>query len=142
MASLESSKNENRISVIPGTPPTSDVSKYPVSVYPNPYRVRATWDGDGQRDRLVWFRNLPERSKIRIYTLSGDLVEEIDHEGAQYNGGDIRRVPSGNTVLSGGEHPWDLISKFDEPISTGMYVYTVENLSNSHIQTGKLLVIK
>ena len=142
LASLESSKNENRISVIPGTPPTSDVSKYPVSVYPNPYRVRATWDGDGQRDRLVWFRNLPERSKIRIYTLSGDLVEEIDHEGAQYNGGDIRRVPSGNTVLSGGEHPWDLISKFDEPISTGMYVYTVENLSNSHIQTGKLLVIK
>ena len=142
LESLESSKNENRISVIPGTPATSDAKGLPVSVYPNPYRVKASWDGGGQRERLVWFRNLPEKSLIRIYTLSGDLVEEIDHEGNQYNGGDISRLPSGNTVLSGGEHPWDLITMFDEPIATGMYVYTVENLDNSHVQTGKLLVIK
>ena len=142
LASLESSRNDNRVSVIPGTLPTSDAENHPVSVYPNPYRVQASWDGGGQRERLVWFRNLPERSIIRIYTLSGDLVEEIDHESDAYNGGDIRRVPAGNTILSGGEHPWDLITKFDEPISTGMYVYTVENLSNSHVQTGKLLVIK
>ena len=142
LASLESSRNENRISVIPGTPATTDAQNSPVSVYPNPYRVKAKWDGSGQRDRLVWFRNLPGNSLIRIYTLSGDLVEEIEHEGVSYTGGDLTRLPAGNTILSGGEHPWDLISKFDEPIATGMYVYTVEDLSNSHIQTGKLLVIK
>lgn len=142
LASLESSRNENRVSVIPGTPATDDHLSRPVSVYPNPYRVGAIWDGDGQRERLVWFRNLPQQATIRIYSLSGDLVDEIDHAGDSYNGGDIRRLPSGNTVLSGGEHPWDLISKFDEPISTGMYVYTVENQSTNHIQTGKLLVIK
>ncbi len=142
LESLESSRNENRTGVIPGTPPSTDAIMAPVSVYPNPYRVKAQWDGGGQRERLVWFRNLPASSIIRIYTLSGDLVEEIDHDGAHYNGGDISRLPAGNTILSGGEHPWDLITKYDEPIATGMYVYTVENLNNSHIQTGKLLVIK
>ncbi|MCF7922908.1 MAG: hypothetical protein K9M55_09435, partial [Candidatus Marinimicrobia bacterium] len=142
MESLESSRNENRVSVIPGTPARTDAVSAPVSVYPNPYRVRAQWDGRGQRERLVWFRNLPNNSIIRVYTLSGDLVEEIDHEGNNYHGGDISQLPAGNTILSGGEHPWDLITKFDEPLATGMYVYSVEDLSNAHIQTGKLLVIK
>ncbi len=142
LTSLESSQNENRISVIPGTPPTNNALEAPVSVYPNPYRVQASWDGAGQRDRLVWFRNLPELSIIRIFTLSGDLVDEIDHDGGNYSGGDISRLPAGNIVLSGGEHPWDLITQYDEPIATGMYVYTVENLSNNDIQVGKLLVIK
>jgi len=142
LESLESSKNENRTSVIPGTPPTSDADRAPVSVYPNPYRVQAQWDGSGQRDRLVWFRNLPALSTIRIYTLSGDLVDQIDHDGNNYSGGDISRLPAGNTVLAGGEHPWDLITRHDEPIATGMYVYSVEDLANNHIQVGKFLVIK
>mgnify|MGYP003969275577 FL=1 len=142
LESLESSRNENRIDVIPGTPPSTDSKQAPVSVYPNPYRVHAKWDGSGQRDRLVWFRNLPSSSIIRIYTLSGDLVESINHEGSSYSGGDISRLPGGKTVLSGGEHPWDLITKYDEAVATGMYVYTVEDLSNNKVQTGKLLVIK
>ncbi|NQV50899.1 MAG: hypothetical protein HQ507_10390 [Candidatus Marinimicrobia bacterium] len=142
LESLESSRNENRISVIPGTPAPSHAQNNPVSVYPNPYRVSAKWDGGGQRDRLIWFRNLPENSLIRIFTLSGDLVEEIEHEGNSYTGGDVTRLPAGNTVLSGGEHPWDLISKFDEPIATGMYVYSVENLNTNTVQIGKFLVIK
>ncbi|MEA3285850.1 MAG: hypothetical protein U9Q77_00550 [Candidatus Marinimicrobia bacterium] len=142
LASLESSRNENRISVIPGTPPTSDIQHAPVTVYPNPYRVKAKWDGAGQRDRLIWFRNLPERSFIRIYTLSGDLVDEIDHQGSSYTGGDIARLPAGNTVLAGGEHPWDLITRYDEPVATGMYVFTVEDQNTKSIQVGKFLVIK
>jgi len=142
LASLESSRNENRSSVIPGTPPVTNSSLAAVSVYPNPYRVRAAWDGTGQRDRLVWFRNLPSSCQIRIYTLGGDLVDEIEHTGNSYRGGDIDRIPAGNTVFAGGEHPWDLITKYDEPVATGMYVYTVENLDDHEIQTGKLLVIK
>ena len=70
------------------------------------------------------------------------MVESINHEGSSYSGGDISRLPGGKTVLSGGEHPWDLITKYDEAVATGMYVYTVEDLSNNKVQTGKLLVIK
>ena len=44
--------------------------------------------------------------------------------------------------MAGGEHAWDLITKYDEPIATGMYVYTVEDLSNDRVQVGKFLVIK
>lgn len=142
LESLESSRNDNGTTIIPGTLPTSDSKLHPVTVYPNPYRVNAQWDGLGQRDRLIWFRNLPATSTIRIYTLSGDLIEEIEHIGDSYSGGDITRLPSGNTVLSGGEHPWDLITKHDEPIATGMYVFSVEDQSNNQVQVGKFLVIK
>ena len=142
LESLESSRNENRISVIPGTPPAADPALSQVSVYPNPYHRKALWDGSGQRDRLIWFRNLPQDALIRIYTLGGDLVDEIDHAAATYAGGDIRNVPGGNTVFAGGEHPWDLITKYDEPIATGMYVYTVEDRITGDTQVGKFMVIK
>jgi hypothetical protein len=142
LESLESSRNENRINVIPGTQPVQDAASAAVSVYPNPYRTSALWDGSGQRDRLIWFRNLPESALIRIYTLGGDLIEEIQHDGLTYAGGDIANVPGGKTIFSGGEHPWDLITKFDEPIATGMYVYTVENHQSGETQVGKFLVIK
>ncbi|MCF7823415.1 MAG: hypothetical protein K9N35_04515 [Candidatus Marinimicrobia bacterium] len=142
LESLESSRNENRRSVIPGTPPTDEMILRPASVYPNPYRVQAKWDGTGQRNRLIWFRNLPSSAIVRIYTLGGDLIEELDHEADTYQGGDISILPEGNTVFSGGEHAWDLISKYDEPIATGMYVFTVENLENNEVQVGKFLVIK
>jgi hypothetical protein len=142
LASLESSRNENRTNVIPGTIATDDMAGKPASVYPNPYRTKAGWDGNGQRNRLIWFRNLPEQSTIRIYTLGGDLIDEIDHDSNSYQGGDISRLPVENTVYAGGEHAWDLITKHDEPIATGMYVFTVENENNGDVQVGKFLVIK
>ncbi|MCF7904952.1 MAG: hypothetical protein K9M49_07325, partial [Candidatus Marinimicrobia bacterium] len=142
LESLESSRNENRRAVVPGTVATNDSRLKPASVYPNPYRARASWDGNGQRDRLIWFRHLPEHSTIRIYTLGGDMVDEIDHNGDTYQGEDIARLSSENKVYAGGEHAWDLITQYDEPIATGMYVFTVENLNNNEIQVGKFLVIK
>ena len=138
LVSLESSKNDNRKIVVPGTVPTTEG----VSVYPNPYRARASWDGDSNRERLIWFCNLPAQARIKIYTLSGDLVKEIDHDGANYRGGDVRRMPNENRVLSGGEHPWDLLTMHEQEIATGMYVFSVEDLATSDVQVGKFLVIK
>ena len=141
LESLESSKNENRVSAIPGTLP-SENADVAVTVYPNPYRVRAAWDGSGQSERLIWFRNLPENSTIQIYTLAGDLVDEINHTGYSYSGGDVNNLPAQNTVLAGGEHPWDLLTMYNEPVATGMYVFTVKNEINGNTQVGKFLVIK
>jgi len=145
LESLESSKNENRTPVIPGSPPVVNAA-LPVSVYPNPYRAHAVWDGASQRERMLWFTHLPAKANIRIFTLNGDLVDEIDHDAATYQGADTRnlsqRSGASQTIFSGGEHAWDLISMHDQAIATGMYIFTVEDLDTGKVQVGKFLVIK
>jgi len=60
-----------------------------VIVYPNPYRIdggyaRAGYENrdrtkSAERARAIHFANLPHICTIRIYTLAGDLVQEIKH---------------------------------------------------------------
>jgi len=144
LPSLESAKVIVR--VVPGTPPTSDKS-VEIGVYPNPYYAGAAWDKTGERDRKIYFYNLPARSVIKVYTLSGDLVIEIDHDAATYNGSGIKWFDdySGLGIpahFAGGEHAWDLISKYDQAIATGLYLFTVKDLSTGNIKRGKFVVIK
>ncbi|HTY09791.1 MAG TPA: hypothetical protein VMF88_01855 [Bacteroidota bacterium] len=144
LPSLESAKVIVR--VIPGTPPTSEKSAE-IGVYPNPYYAGAAWDGSGERDRKIYFYNLPARADIKIYTLSGDLVTEITHDAATYTGSDIKWFQnfSGLGVspqFAGGEHAWDLISKYDQAIATGLYLFTVKDLTTGTIKRGKFVVIK
>ena len=60
----------------------------------------------------VEFRNLP-RSKgtIRIFTLSGDLVQELPFDGTTGVG----------TVM------WDLVSRNKQDVASGVYLYAVES---------------
>ena len=144
LPSLESAKVIVR--VIPGTPPTSDKS-VAIGVYPNPYYAGAAWDGSGERDRKIYFYNLPANAEIKIYTLSGDLVADIIHDATTYNGSDIKWFQnfSGLGVtpqFAGGEHAWDLISKYDQAIATGLYLFTVKDLATGTIKRGKFVVIK
>lgn len=144
LPSLESAKVIVR--VIPGTPPTSNKS-VEIGVYPNPYYAGAAWDGSGERDRKIYFYNLPAHADIKIYTLSGDLVTEFIHDAATYNGSDIKWFQnfSGLGVspqFAGGEHAWDLISKYDQAIATGLYLFTVKDLATGNIKRGKFVVIK
>jgi hypothetical protein len=57
LASLESALIANRRYVYPGVPPASSEWTSNPSVYPNPYRGQAAWDGYGNRDRMIWFQN-------------------------------------------------------------------------------------
>ncbi|TKJ42437.1 hypothetical protein CEE37_01785 [candidate division LCP-89 bacterium B3_LCP] len=143
LPSLESSPLENRIYTYPGTTPTDDSR---VGVYPNPYRVSASWDGPGPTQRMIWFQYLPARAEIRIFTLAGDLVDTIDHDAATYDGGDVARIGGSTygsqTAFSGGEHAWDLLNSNNQEIATGLYLYTVENMDSGSIKTGTFMVIK
>jgi len=145
MPSMESSINENLTYAVPGRP-ISQTAQRKIYVYPNPYKAGALWDGSGTRDRLIWFANLPARATIRIYSLAGDLIDEIQHDANSYNGRDIdllsQRAASEKTVYSGGEHGWDLISKNDQAIATGLYLYSVKDEDTEEIYTGKFVVIK
>jgi hypothetical protein len=145
LPSMESSIYENLAYAIPGKT-VSEESVRKIYVYPNPYKAEAAWDGFGERERLIWFANLPASATIRIYTLAGDLVDEIQHEAETYNGRDIalleQKTKSQKTKFSGGEHAWDLITKNDQAIATGLYLFTVKDNNTGDIYSGKFLVIK
>ncbi len=132
--------------VVPGTPPTPAGTKG-IGVYPNPYYVNAVWDGRGERNRKIYFYNLPQRCEIRIYTLAGDIVADFSHDGTTYSGSDIQWFSTfgGSQTapqFSGGEHAWDLITNHDQAIATGLYLFSVKDQDNGNVQTGKFLVIK
>ncbi len=144
IASLESSPLAGYKQVLPGTAATSDAS-VEVGVYPNPYYANAYWDGSLERQRKIYFYNLPKEAEIVIYTLSGDVVKKIEHSGSN-SGTSIRWFQTYSSQsapqFAGGEHAWDLISDNDQAIATGLYLFTVEDKSNGEIKKGKFLVIK
>jgi hypothetical protein len=143
ISSLESKKVLVR--VIPGAVPNDGSKK--VGVYPNPYYASALWDGSGERTRKIYFTNLPRRCEVRIYTLAGDIVAEFAHEASSYTGEEIAwfQQYGGSDVpvqFAGGEHAWDLITKFDQAIATGLYLFSVKDTETGETQTGKFVVIK
>jgi len=139
------SKTEVR-RVVPGTPATV-AGTAAVGVYPNPYYAGAVWDGVGERNRKIYFYNLPANCEVRIYTLAGDIVADFVHDAATYDGTNIewfRRFAGAGVPaqFAGGEHAWDLVSKFDQATATGLYLFTVKDKKSGDTSTGKFLIIK
>lgn len=151
---LESGISQTRTLSIPGTQAVMDFrddSPNKVRVFPNPYRGDAVWDQPLIRDRYLWFTNLPARCTIRIYTLGGDLVDTIDFDGAEYDARDVRGIydptdPNNPDLdlplLPGGMAAWDLITRKDQAIATGLYLFSVEDEDTGQRQVGQFLVIK
>ena len=94
-----------------------------VTVVPNPYRGSAAWE-QTYFDKIA-FVNLPAMCNIHIYTLAGDHIITLEH-----------RSWSG---LEGTEF-WDLISRNDQEVTSGLYVYRVETEDDFVI--GKFAIIK
>jgi len=143
--SLESGRSQNARYVVPGPSPETWQEGRPVSVFPNPYRGSAVWDGNRATGRYVWFVGLPAKAKVSIYTLAGDLVYDFNFDRAGYTGENASGVlpPEGMApVLSGTMAAWDLRSKSGQPVATGLYLYTVTEEGGGKAQQGKLLVIK
>lgn len=144
LGSLESSLLANSFRIIPGTGSVDDEAT-PIGVYPNPYYGNAAWDGLQERERKIYFFNLPEQCEITIYTVSGDVVDKFTHDSRSYNGGDIqwfKTFADGTQILAGGEHAWDLISNSDQAIATGLYLFTVKNQKTGFVKKGKFLIVK
>ena len=110
-----------------------------VYVYPNPYRLDAGYqsagfEGRGQLQekgadylRRIHFANLPAKCTIRIFSLDGDLVREIDHN---YSPGH----PMAN------HDTWDLITRNTQQVVSGLYYWSVEDDQGNN-QIGKLVII-
>ncbi len=148
--SLESGKTQNLLFTIPG-PDSAQAARNEITVFPNPYRVEARWDARRfAKDHYLWFANLPPRCTIRIYTLGGDLVHQVDFNGATYQGDDHSRglYSAGRDfgvkapVTSGSMYAWDMISRFNQAVASGMYIYSVEELPSGKKHLGKFVIIK
>jgi hypothetical protein len=99
------------------------------------------------RDHYLWFTGLPERCRLKILTLSGDLVFEKDFDGATYGGEGARGVfdPNkslGKPVLSGTTFGWNMITTEGQAVATGLYLFTVEDKSSGDRTVGKFLIVK
>jgi hypothetical protein len=85
-----------------------------VAVVPNPYVGAASWEpystSVGRGERRIYFMHLPNECIIRIYTLSGKLVDTIEHKSS----------------ISDGQESWDLVSKDGMDIAYGVYVYHID----------------
>lgn len=147
LESLESTILGNSRRIIVGTPPNNNAGAE-VGVYPNPYYGSAVWDGGGNKKELlrkIYFYNLPSKCTISIWTIAGDLVDKFDHDAATYNGSDIewfRTFSDGTQKFAGGEHAWDLVTKNEQAIASGLYMFTVRDSNTGEVKKGKFVIVK
>ncbi len=94
-----------------------------VRVVPNPYKISAAWETT--YFNKIAFVNLPSMCDIHVFTLSGDHVITIEH-----------RDYSGEI----GTEYWDLVSRNDQDVVTGLYIYRVETADDFVID--KFAIIK
>ncbi|MFH1891233.1 MAG: hypothetical protein ABIK83_00955, partial [Candidatus Zixiibacteriota bacterium] len=136
MVSAESNPLDNVIQANPADFPSTDFDKGPqVTVYPNPYYGENRYARAGYEDpnhtglfdeeRRIHFIDLPPYCTLKIYTISGELVRELVH-------------PSGDS-RSATELLWNLKSKDDMLVTSGIYLFVVESYWGNQI--GKLLII-
>ena len=102
-----------------------------VRVVPNPYvnhEYMARWnlepnEADPTGEKLC-FQNLPKDSIVRIYSLGGELVQTLYPDAA----------------TEGGDACWNMISRNNQIIVSGVYLYHVDSPIGEQI--GKFVIIK
>ncbi len=146
LQSLESGRDGNMKVFFPGPKGSSDMDK--IHVAPNPYVGTSEFDGrrsndeKGDKSRRLWFVNIPERCTIKIFTLAGDLVDTIHHNGQESV--DIITISkaAATGIAASGLDRWDLLTRNNQIIAPGVYLYSVKNLDNDEIKVGKFVIIK
>ena len=79
--------------------------------HPGHRELRTGTYGDKER---ISFINLPGQCELRIYSLTGDLIEEMENTDPYVK------------VLD-----WDLISKNQQKVVAGIYLFHVENIDDA-----------
>ena len=93
-----------------------------VRVVPNPYVVRSLFN-ETEYIKRMRFTHLPQNCKITIFTISGEIVRELEHHDPY----------EGNLW-------WDLRSKNNQEVAPGLYIYVVEAGGKQHI--GKFAIVR
>ena len=94
-----------------------------IKVVPNPYFAQYSPLVEiAEGESVLEFQNIPDRCTIRIYTLSGDLVETLEHD----DGSGVAR--------------WNLLTENQQLVASGIYVFHVESPYGEHL--GRFSVVK
>lgn len=101
-----------------------------IKVVPNPYVAGAQWEpknpfDTGRGPRELHFTHLPMNCTIRIYTVQGELVDTIEHQGA----------------FNDGTAEWDMLTKDNLDIAYGVYIYHIDAPGIGE-KVGRFAVIK
>ena len=138
LGALETKPVINTVAEYPQNPPSLIESKtLSVVVYPNPYRADGQYRANGfegqglehlpdERVRALHFTNLPNKCIIRIFTIDGDLVREIDHN-----------CESSDPQCM--HDQWDLITRNTQAAVSGIYYFSIESSFGNQI--GKFVLI-
>jgi len=146
LSALESGKDANMKVFFPG--PLARDNMDNIYVVPNPYRGGSTFDGyiegdyQGDRGRRLWFVNLPNSCNIQIYTLAGDLVAELEHNGSMPQPIITVSKAAEFGLAASGIHSWNLLSKNNQIIASGLYLFSVKNHDSGDVKVGKFAVIR
>jgi hypothetical protein len=110
-----------------------------IQVVPNPYVATNRFEtqnpfSTGRGPRVIKFINLPPQATVRIFSVSGRLIRELQlHEGSNE---DLTAADLLNGTLN-----WDLQSHDNLTVSYGMYLYHVEAPAIGE-KTGTFAIIK
>jgi len=139
---LESPKSFMVKSTIPGPSP-EESGDDEVYVVPNPYRAdkdyshSPSWEIPTQElrddwyeiDRRIAFMNLPQKCNIKIFTINGILVNELNHD----------RDVKGYNIAS-----WNLLNKNNHTVGSGIYYFVIQGKGSdkNFNQIGKFVIVK
>lgn len=101
-----------------------------VRVVPNPYVFFSTYQQAANTRRLL-FTGLPPEGRIRIYTATGQFVQELTWEPGQLG--------------ATGDLYWNLRSREDTEVASGLYVYVVTatgQAGGNRQAIGKFVIIR
>jgi hypothetical protein len=102
-----------------------------IKVVPNPYVMtnmmeEAVTNPFLNQRRRILFTHIPAECTIKIFTVSGVLVDEIH----------VQNSPEQGIVH------WDMLTRESLEIAAGMYIYHVEATNTGDTKVGKFAVIK
>ena len=146
LTSLESGKDANMQIFFPG--PLARENMDDIFVVPNPYRGSSSFDGrkdkdeKGDKSRRLWFVNLPEKCNIQIYTLAGDLVDEFEHNGQAETEIITPSKAAEFGYAASGIHSWDILSKNEQIVASGLYFFSVKDHKTGDVKVGKFAIIR
>ena len=129
--SLESGKgtsvyDDNFAKIIPGTEAQFNWDE--VSVTPNPFIISSAYQTNPFEKKLM-FSGLSQQCTIKIYTVTGELVNTIYH--------------TNDNASNEGIVFWDLRNEFDTEVAPGLYFFAIEDAgSNDEVYLGKFVIIR
>jgi len=106
-----------------------------IRVVPNPYIASSLFDS-GPNKRTIMFTNLPLRATIRIYTVSGNLVNILRHGPGEE--GSV----GGTSDRNSGAYSFDLTTRFGDQMASGIYYFHVRDDDTGEEILGKFSIIQ